>query len=115
MVVVLEKLFCAHGQSGRDPTDPPRSEEYQFPPLSNEPRMQQIQDDLVDLGYKPYPVPLGVKLNETDRLRSACIRCDTCDGFPCLINAKADADINCCVWAYPLPHKPRMNLGPQTL
>ncbi len=77
--------------------------------------MQQIQDDLVDLGYKPYPVPLGVKLNETDRLRSACIRCDTCDGFPCLINAKADADINCCVWAYPLPHKPRMNLGPQTL
>jgi len=26
---------------------------------------------------------------------SPCIRCDTCDGFPCLVNAKADAHIVC--------------------
>jgi choline dehydrogenase-like flavoprotein len=90
-----EKLFCVHGKSGIDPTEPPRSEEYPFPPVSNEARMQEIQDSVAGLGYRPFPVPLGLKLNEADRLRSACIRCETCDGFPCLIHAKADADIDC--------------------
>ena len=28
-------------------------------------------------------------------LNSPCIRCNTCDGFPCMIHAKSDADINC--------------------
>jgi len=90
-----EKLFCVHGKSGLDPTEPPRSEEFPFPAVSNEPRMQEISDGVAALGYKPFPVPLGLKLNEADRVRSACIRCDTCDGFPCLIHAKADADIEC--------------------
>ena len=26
---------------------------------------------------------------------SACIRCNTCDGFPCLVHAKSDADVIC--------------------
>ena len=30
------------------------------------------------------------------RQNSPCIRCSTCDGFPCFVNAKADAHI-CCV------------------
>jgi choline dehydrogenase-like flavoprotein len=84
-----------HGKSGIDPTEPPRSEEYPFPAVSNEPRLQEISDGIAAMGYKPFPMPLGLKLNEADRLRSACIRCDTCDGFPCLIHAKADADIDC--------------------
>ena len=31
----------------------------------------------------------------TSRIRStsACIRCDTCDGFPCLVHAKSDAQV----------------------
>lgn len=102
-----EKLFCVHGKSGIDPTEPPRSEEYPFPPVSNEPRMQQIQDAVAGLGYKPYPVPLGLKLNEADRMRSACIRCDTCDGFPCLIHAKADSDIDC---VRPVMDRPNVTL-----
>ena len=35
-------------------------------------------------------------LNEADRGRSKCIRCETCDGFPCLVQAKSDAHV-CCV------------------
>jgi choline dehydrogenase-like flavoprotein len=35
-------------------------------------------------------------LDEKNRHKSRCIRCNTCDGFPCLVNAKADAHI-CCV------------------
>jgi choline dehydrogenase-like flavoprotein len=90
-----EFLFDVHGKAGIDPTEPKRSGAFPFPPLSNEPRMQTIQDEVSAQGLHPYPVPLGLKRNETDSLRSPCIRCDTCDGFPCLIHAKADADINC--------------------
>ncbi|HWZ22300.1 MAG TPA: GMC family oxidoreductase [Cytophagaceae bacterium] len=89
-----EKLYHVHGKSGIDPTEPFRSEEYPNPPVSHEPRIQEIHDALVKMGHNPFYVPLGVKLNEKDPLNSACIRCDTCDGFPCLIHAKADADID---------------------
>ncbi len=102
-----EKLFCVHGQSGIDPMDPRHSEEYPFPPVPNEPRMQQIQDDVAGLGYNPYPIRLGLKLNEADRLRSASIRCDTCDGFPCLIHVKADTDIDC---VRPVMDRPNVTL-----
>ncbi len=90
-----EKLYDVHGKRGIDATDPYMSEEYPYPPVSHEPIMQQISDHLQRLGYDPSYIPLGVKLNEADRLNSLCIRCDTCDGFPCLLHAKADADINC--------------------
>jgi choline dehydrogenase-like flavoprotein len=92
---LAEKLFCVHGQQGIDPTEPRRSGEYPFPPISNEPRMQEIQDDLQKRGLKPFPCPLGLKLNEADRVESKCIRCDSCDGYPCLVHAKSDSDINC--------------------
>jgi choline dehydrogenase-like flavoprotein len=32
-------------------------------------------------------------LNEQDRPRSHCIKCNTCDGYPCLVHAKSDAEV----------------------
>jgi choline dehydrogenase-like flavoprotein len=90
-----ERLYRVHGKQGIDPTEPPRSEEYPYPALSNEPRMQEIQEDLEKQGLRPFPCPLGLQLNEEDRVESRCIRCDTCDGYPCLVHAKSDADVNC--------------------
>jgi choline dehydrogenase-like flavoprotein len=92
---LAEKLFCVHGKQGIDPTEPRRSADYPYPALSNEPLMQEIHNDLRGLGLKPFPCPLGLKLNEADRVESQCIRCDTCDGYPCLVHAKSDSDINC--------------------
>jgi choline dehydrogenase-like flavoprotein len=46
-------------------------------------------------GRSPFRVPLGVRLDETNRRKSACIRCATCDGHPCLVNAKSDAQVMC--------------------
>jgi choline dehydrogenase-like flavoprotein len=92
---MAEKLFCVHGKQGIDPTEPRRSAEYPYPAISNEPRMQEIQNDLDRMGLRPFPCPLALKLNEVDRVESKCIRCDTCDGYPCLVHAKSDADINC--------------------
>ncbi|PIG93480.1 GMC family oxidoreductase [Gloeocapsopsis sp. IPPAS B-1203] len=89
-----EKLYEVHGKRGLDPTEPPTNEEYPFPAVSHESLVQDIHDALKDRGLHPFHLPLGIKLNEVNPFLSSCIRCDTCDGFPCFINAKADADVN---------------------
>lgn len=93
--VEAERLYQVHGQQGLDPTEPARTENYPFPAISHEPRIQEIHDDLQAKGLHPFYLPLAVKLNEVNRLFSECIRCNTCDGFPCLVHAKSDADVNC--------------------
>jgi choline dehydrogenase-like flavoprotein len=65
--------------------------------------MQQLSDDFAQLGLKPFHVPLGIMLDEKNKRTSKCIRCNTCDGYSCLIGAKSDAQV-CCVdpaLAYP--------------
>ena len=89
-----EQLYDVHGQRGSDPTEPPASTEYPYPAVSHEPDMQAIANDIRDLGYYPFHLPLGLKLNERDRTQSPCIRCDTFDGYPCLVGAKADSEVN---------------------
>ena len=44
-------------------------------------------------GLHPFHAPCGVMLDEVHPENSACIRCATCDGFPCLVHAKADAEV----------------------
>lgn len=90
-----ENLFCVHGLRGDDPTDPPASGPYPFAPVAHEPRIQEIVDDLKREGYHPAHAPCGVMLNEKHRAMSTCLKCDTCDGFPCLVHAKADAEVMC--------------------
>jgi choline dehydrogenase-like flavoprotein len=57
--------------------------------------MQQLSDDWARAGCKPFHVPLGIMLDERDTRRSRCIRCATCDGHPCLVQAKSDAQVIC--------------------
>jgi choline dehydrogenase-like flavoprotein len=90
-----EQLYHVHGERGADPTDPPSSAPYPYPAVSHEPRIQQLADDLGRLGLRPFHVPLGIMLDESDRHRSPCIRCETCDGHPCLVSAKSDAQVVC--------------------
>jgi choline dehydrogenase-like flavoprotein len=90
-----EMLYDVHGERGQDPTEPPTNSPYPYPPVSHEPRIQEIHDDLQKQGLHPINLPLAIKLNEVNRRLGACIRCNTCDGFPCLVNGKGDSDINC--------------------
>jgi choline dehydrogenase-like flavoprotein len=90
--LAAEKLYHVHGTRGEDPTEAEASGPYPYPAVSHEPRIQQLADDFARLGLKPFHVPLGVKLVEKDR-KSPCIRCATCDGYPCLVGAKADAHV----------------------
>ncbi|MEA5462961.1 GMC family oxidoreductase [Leptothoe sp. PORK10 BA2] len=89
-----EQLYDVHGTAGIDPTEPPRSQGFPHPAVSHEPRMQAIADGLSNQGLKPFNLPLGLKLNEVDKTLGSCIRCDSCDGFPCLVQGKADAEVN---------------------
>lgn len=88
-----ERLYNVHGKRGDDPTDPSASAPYPFPPVSHEPRIQELADNLKKAGYRPAYAPTGILLNEANMPNSTCIRCDTCDGFPCLVHAKADAEV----------------------
>jgi len=88
-----EQAYRVHGARGEDPTEPPASAPYPFPAVSHEPRIQKLHDDLAAAGYHPFHAPCGVMLDEEQRHHSACIRCATCDGFPCFVHAKADADV----------------------
>jgi choline dehydrogenase-like flavoprotein len=90
-----EQLYHVHGERGVDPTDPWASAAYPHPAISHEPRIQKLADDFASLGARPFHTPLGVMLDENNRHKSACIRCSTCDGFPCLVNAKSDAQVVC--------------------
>jgi choline dehydrogenase-like flavoprotein len=88
-----EQLYQVHGARDEDPTEPPASAPYPFPAVSHEPRIQQLSDDFAAAGLHPFHAPCGVMLNEGNMPYSNCVRCSTCDGFPCLVHAKSDAEV----------------------
>ena len=93
-----EKLFHVHGQRGEDSTEPWRSGDFPYPAVSHEPKIQNLHDKLKHEGYHPFHLPLGILMDEKDGQvtpTSRCIRCDAFDGFPCLLNGKADAQVMC--------------------
>lgn len=88
-----EYLYQVHGNRGEDPTEPGASTHYPWPAVSHEERIQHLAEDFSRAGLHPFHTPLGVMLDEKNRRKSACIRCNTCDGFPCLVQAKSDAQV----------------------
>jgi choline dehydrogenase-like flavoprotein len=88
-----ERLYQVHGNGGEDPTEGHRSGSYPWPAVSHEPRIGQIHEDLAKAGYHPFHAPCGILLDEANRPASTCIRCTWCDGYPCLVHAKADAEV----------------------
>src|SRR6201999_3693346 len=87
------QLYQVHGARGEDPTEPPAGAPYPHPAVSHEPRIQQLSDDLAKAGLHPFHAPCGIRLDESNPPYSACVRCMNCDGFPCLVHAKSDAEI----------------------
>jgi choline dehydrogenase-like flavoprotein len=102
-----EWLYQVHGEHGTDPTEGSWSRQYPWPPVTNEPRIQAISESLAHAGYHPFPAPCGILLDEANRPASACIRCATCDGYPCMVHAKADADI---IGVRPILDQPNVTL-----
>lgn len=90
-----EKLYHVHGERGIDSTEPPSKNPFPYPSIAHEPRIERLYRGLEREGYHPFPLPLGLILDEKNRKDSPCIKCNTCDGFPCLVDGKADAHVVC--------------------
>lgn len=95
-----ERIYRVHGAPGEDPSEPPRSGPYPFPAVPHEPAIEALAGRLREQGLHPFHYPMGIDLREQGR----CIRCKTCDGFPCKVLAKSEADVCCVRPALESPH-----------
>ena len=83
-----ERMYRVHGTVGEDPTDPWRSTPFPYPALGHEPYVADLAARLRARGVNPSSNAMGVDR----RVGGSCIRCATCDGFPCMLGAKSDAE-----------------------
>jgi choline dehydrogenase-like flavoprotein len=83
-----EQMYQVHGEHGEDPTEGHSSQQYPHKPVPHSPRIAELASGLSAAGYHPFHAPSGVLLQQG----GACIRCNTCDGFPCRVAGKADAE-----------------------
>ncbi|MBY0278514.1 GMC family oxidoreductase [Candidatus Binatia bacterium] len=94
--VQAEHLWRVRGARGVDPTEGPASQPYRHAPIRHEARVAQLLQDLERrAGIRAWNLPLALLLDESRPDADACIRCDSCDGFPCLVRGKADAQVIC--------------------
>jgi choline dehydrogenase-like flavoprotein len=83
-----ERTYRVHGAAGEDPTEPWRSTPFPYPPLEHEPYIADLAARLREQGVTPSSNAMGVDW----RPGGACVRSATCDGFPCPLGAKSDAE-----------------------
>jgi len=90
-----EKLYSVHGKRGIDPSEPPAKAGYPLPPLAYEPLIKDLEKKLHQLGLKPFPLPMGVKLPQDYTETEAPVVLENFDGFPDLTDSKADGQVMC--------------------
>ena len=90
-----EKLYSVHGKRGIDPSEPPASADYPLPPLTYEPLIKDLEKKLHQIGLKPFPLPMGVKLPQDFTETEAPVVLENFDGFPDLTDSKADGQVMC--------------------
>jgi choline dehydrogenase-like flavoprotein len=94
-----EALYEVHGAVDEDPTAPAQAA-LPRPPVAHEPLMARLVQSFREQGLHPYVLPLGIDRHEG----GSCIRCRTCDGFPCRVGAKNDAEVQCVLPAMKAPN-----------
>ena len=83
-----ERMLGVRGAGGADPEEGPRGAPYPHAPIAHDPPIQRLFDHMRGRGLRPFPLPASVQQGDGGR----CIRCKTCDGFPCKVDAKGDAE-----------------------
>ena len=101
-----ETLYRVRGDATGDPTEPPHSAPYPFPPVPDEPDIQRLRQAFVAQGLQVSALPLGVDIDAwLKRARTGW------DAFPCTTGAKSDAES--CALAEALKH-PNVTLQTHT-
>jgi choline dehydrogenase-like flavoprotein len=86
-----ERILGVTGIAGDDPTGPPRQTEYPAPPGALSEVSRAIARAAEKRGLTPFRLPLAINYGTAkDDARPSCLNCDTCDTFPCAIEAKND-------------------------
>jgi choline dehydrogenase-like flavoprotein len=83
-----ERIYGVHGTAGEDPTAPWRSGPFPHPAVPHEPYIADVAERLRARGVQPVSNAMAIDL----RPGGKCIRSPTCDGFPCPLGAKGDAE-----------------------
>jgi choline dehydrogenase-like flavoprotein len=83
-----ERIFWVHSD-GDDPTEPIHSAGFPFPAVPHEPTIAELARRLRKQGLRPFSLPTAVDWRRQGR----CVRCGTCDSYPCMVDAKGDADV----------------------
>ncbi|MGQ0712646.1 MAG: GMC family oxidoreductase [Gemmatimonadaceae bacterium] len=83
-----EQILGVAGESGVDPTEPPRAAPYGHVPAKLSHTSSVIERAARDLGMHPFRLPLAI--NYQNGVRQACRFCTTCDAFACAVEAKND-------------------------
>jgi len=86
-----ETLWRVHGCRGDDPTEEGDEGPYAFAAVHDDPGIAQLRAHWQTQGWRPFSLPLGINLDQAHPVTSACIKCKTCGGYPCLLKAKSDA------------------------
>lgn len=84
-----EALLDVAGETGADPSEPPRSAPFPQPALPLAAVSSMIADGARALGLHPFRLPLAINYG-SDPSRPSCVKCGTCDTFACAIEAKND-------------------------
>lgn len=92
-----EQLYRVRGDVAGDPTEPPHSAPYPFPPIPDEPDIAELRRAFAAQGLHPSSLPLGVDLD-----RWLARAPTTWDAFPDSTGAKSDAES--CALAEALKH-----------
>ncbi len=92
---LAEKLYSVHGKRGVDPSEPPAKTEYPLPPLSYEPLILDLEAKMKEIGLKPFPLPMGVRLPQDYTATESPVVLENFDGFPDLTDSKADGQVMC--------------------
>ncbi len=83
-----ERMFRVHGDDGGDRTAPRRDAPFPFAAVPSEPIVARMAERFRKQGVSPSALPSGVNSGDA----GSCVLCRTCDGFPCMIGQKNDAE-----------------------
>ncbi len=86
-----ETTWHVHGNRGEDPTEAGDEPPYAYAAIHHDPGVQALKTHWENQGWKPFSLPLGIRLDQANPITSKCIKCKTCGGYPCLVKAKSDA------------------------
>lgn len=82
-----EAIMGVHGTQGEDPTEPPRGP-FPHPAVDHEPEIERLDRRLRKQGLHPLHLPVAIDQGPKGR----CQKGSPCDGFPCMVRAKGDAE-----------------------